>query len=130
VSRFLLFVAFPCCIAAFVQGELAFVQGELFVMFEFWFSDLHSLFEHDFVSDVSSCCPFLRGTRLVFFSDLALHLSLAFDRLLRFLFICFFSFSFSIVLFHVGVVNALIKGEIEDHVWFEDRWMVASLCDE
>jgi hypothetical protein len=24
------------------------------------------------------------------------------------------------------VVNALIKGEIEDHVWFEDRWMVAS----
>jgi hypothetical protein len=26
----------------------------------------------------------------------------------------------------VGVVNALIKGEIEDHAWFEDRWMVAS----
>jgi hypothetical protein len=21
-------------------------------------------------------------------------------------------------------------GAIEDHVWFEDRWMVASLCDE
>jgi hypothetical protein len=21
-------------------------------------------------------------------------------------------------------------GEIEDHVWFEDRWIVASLCDE
>jgi hypothetical protein len=21
-------------------------------------------------------------------------------------------------------------GEPEDHVWFEDRWMVASLCDE
>jgi hypothetical protein len=20
--------------------------------------------------------------------------------------------------------------EAEDHVWFEDRWMVASLCDE
>jgi hypothetical protein len=28
------------------------------------------------------------------------------------------------------VVNALIKGEIEDHVWFEDQWMVASWCDE
>jgi hypothetical protein len=28
------------------------------------------------------------------------------------------------------VVNALIKGEIEDHVWFGDRWMVASWCDE
>jgi hypothetical protein len=26
--------------------------------------------------------------------------------------------------------HALIKGEIEDHVWFEDRWMVASWCDE
>jgi hypothetical protein len=37
---------------------------------------------------------------------------------------------FSLVLLHVGVVNALIKGEIEDHVLFEDRWMVASLCDE
>jgi hypothetical protein len=63
-------------------------------------------------------------------SDLALRLSLASDRLLRFLLICFFSFSFSLVLLLVGVVNALIKGEIEDHVWFEDRWMVASLCDE
>jgi hypothetical protein len=25
--------------------------------------------------------------------------------------------------------EAWIKA-IEDHVWFEDRWMVASLCDE
>jgi hypothetical protein len=23
-----------------------------------------------------------------------------------------------------------MMGEFEDHVWFEDRWMVASLCDE
>jgi hypothetical protein len=30
----------------------------------------------------------------------------------------------------VCVVNTLIKGEIEDHVWFEDRGMVASWCDE
>jgi hypothetical protein len=22
------------------------------------------------------------------------------------------------------------NGTIEDHVWFEDRWMVTSLCDE
>jgi hypothetical protein len=21
-------------------------------------------------------------------------------------------------------------GEVEDHVWFEDRWMVAAWCDE
>jgi hypothetical protein len=62
--------------------------------------------------------------------DLALRLSLAFDRSLRFLFICFFSFSFTLVLLHVGVVNALIKGEIEDQVWFEDRWMAAFLWDE
>jgi hypothetical protein len=45
-----------------------------------------------------------------------------------FLFVSFL-FLFSCVTF-VGVVNALIKGEIEDLVWFEDRWMVASLCDE
>jgi hypothetical protein len=50
--------------------------------------------------------------------------------LLKFLFICFFSFSFSLWLPNVCVVNALINGEIEDHVWFEDRWMVTSLCDE
>jgi hypothetical protein len=37
---------------------------------------------------------------------------------------------FSLVLLFVGVVNALIKGEIEDHVWFEDWWMVTSWCDE
>jgi hypothetical protein len=56
VSKFLLFVEFPCCIAAFVQvecalaqGEPAYVQGELFVVFELWFGDLRSLFEHDFV---------------------------------------------------------------------------------
>jgi hypothetical protein len=45
-------------------------------------------------------------------------------------FYLFLFFFFSFVLLHVGVINALIKGEIEDHVWFEDRWMVASLCDE
>jgi hypothetical protein len=74
VSRFLLFVAFPCCIAAFVQGEcalsqgeLAYVQGELFVVFEFRFCGLHSLLEFCFVSDVSSRCPCLRGPRLVLF---------------------------------------------------------------
>jgi hypothetical protein len=49
---------------------------------------------------------------------------------LEFLFVRFFFFSFLSCYFRVVVVNALIKGEIEDHVWFEDRWMVASLCDE
>jgi hypothetical protein len=70
----LLFVAFPCCIVALVQGEctlaqgeIAYVQGELFVLFELWFGGLRSLLEHGFVSDVSSCCTCLRGPRLVFF---------------------------------------------------------------
>jgi hypothetical protein len=23
-----------------------------------------------------------------------------------------------------------VQHEVEDHVWFEDRWMVTSCCDE
>jgi hypothetical protein len=30
----------------------------------------------------------------------------------------------------VAVAGHPSDGESEDHVWFEDRWMVASLCDE
>jgi hypothetical protein len=74
VSVILLFAAFPCCIVVLVQGEcalaqreLANVQGELFVVFELCFGGLRSLFDHGFVSDVSSRCPCLRGPRLVFF---------------------------------------------------------------
>jgi hypothetical protein len=51
----------------FGSGGLAYVQGELFVLFELWIGGLCSLLEHDIVSDVSSCCPCLRGRRLVFF---------------------------------------------------------------
>jgi hypothetical protein len=32
--------------------------------------------------------------------------------------------------YFVCVVSALTKGEIEDHVWFENRWMITSWCDE
>jgi hypothetical protein len=50
------------------SGELACVQGELLVVFfEPWFGGLCSLFKHSFVWVVSSCCPCLRGPRLVFF---------------------------------------------------------------
>jgi hypothetical protein len=52
---------------ALVRGELACVQGELFVVFELWLGGLRSLLEQSFVSDVSSRCPCLRGPRLVFF---------------------------------------------------------------
>jgi hypothetical protein len=34
---------------------------------------------------------------------------------------------------NVVVANDVVElktVELEDHVWFEDRWMVASLCDE
>jgi hypothetical protein len=79
---------------ALVLGELACVQGELFVFFELWFGGLRSLLEHSFVSDVSSRCPCLRGPRLVFFWRPSLCLCLAFDHLLKFLFISFVSFSF------------------------------------
>jgi hypothetical protein len=33
----------------------------------FWFGGLRSLLEHGFVSNASSCCPSLRGPKLVFF---------------------------------------------------------------
>jgi hypothetical protein len=52
---------------ALVQGELACVEGELFVVFELWFGGLRSFLEHSSVSNVSSRCPCLRGPRLVFF---------------------------------------------------------------
>jgi hypothetical protein len=66
-----------------------------------------------------------KGSDLSSSSVLAFCLFSAFDRLLEFLFIRFISF-FSLRLLYVCVVNALIKGQIEDHVWFEDQWMVAS----
>jgi hypothetical protein len=97
-----------------------------------------------FVSDVSSCYPFLRVPRLVFFkgscsltfrdlsssSDLALCLSLAFDHFLEFLLVISFLFLFSWLPKRVCVVNALVDEEIESHVWFEDRWTVTFWCDE
>jgi hypothetical protein len=48
---------------ALIQGEHAYVQGGALVCF----GGLRSLLEHSFVSDVSSRCPCLRGSRLVFF---------------------------------------------------------------
>jgi hypothetical protein len=61
---------------------------------------------------------------------LCLCLCLAFDRLLEFLFVRFFSFSFLSCYFVWVLSMHSSRGEIEDHVWFEDQWMVASLGDE
>jgi hypothetical protein len=106
------------------------VHGELFVLFELWINGLCSLLEHGFVSDVSSRCPCLRGPRLVFFKLSCSLPFFGFRSLVEVSFYSFLFFFFSPWLQIMCVVNALIKGEIEDHVWFEDRWMIASWCDE
>jgi hypothetical protein len=31
---------------------------------------------------------------------------------------------------NVHTCTWIVSLTVEDHVWFEDRWMVASLCDE
>jgi hypothetical protein len=122
---------------AFIQGELNWFRGSLHVcrgsswcFFELWFCGLRSLLEHSFVSDVSSFCPCLRGPRLVFFKWSCSLPLFGFWSLVGVSFYSFLSYFFSLVSLYVGVVNALIKGEVEDHVWFEDRWMVVSWCDE
>jgi hypothetical protein len=139
VSRFLLFVVFPCCIAALVQGECALgqgelscVQGELFVLFELWIGGLCSLLEHAFVSNVSSRCPCLRGPRLVLLQVILLFaFSLAFDRLLELSFSHFFSFPFLFSYPNVCVVNALIKREIEDLCGSRtSRWMLPAVMSD
>jgi hypothetical protein len=60
-----------CCIGSggvcFGLGGACICAGGLFVVFQLWFGGLRSLFEHGFVSDVSSRCPCLRGPGLVFF---------------------------------------------------------------
>jgi hypothetical protein len=66
-----------------------------------------------FVSDVSSCCPFLRGPRHVFFKWSFSFLFFGFRSLVEVSFVRFFSFIFLPVYYKC----ALIKGEIEDHVW-------------
>jgi hypothetical protein len=122
---------------AFIQGELHWLRGSLhvcrvglFVFFKLWIGGLHSLLEHSFFSDVSSRCPCLRGPRLVFFNW---SFSLPYFGFWSLVGVSIYSsifFSFSLRLLYLCVVNTLITGVIEDHVWFEDRWMVASWCDE
>jgi hypothetical protein len=86
-----------------VQGELACVQGELFVVFELCIIGSCSLIEHCFVSDVSKTCLL---QVILFFAFL-----LVFNCLLEFLLVVsFLFFSFSLGYQNVCVVNALIKG--------------------
>jgi hypothetical protein len=121
---------------AFVQGELHWFRGSLHVcrgsslwFFELWIGGLRSLIEHNFVSDVSSRCPCLRGLRFVFLKWSCSLPLFGFRSLVGVSFYSFIFLIFSLRLLYLCVVNALIKEEIEDHVWFEDRWMVPSWCD-
>jgi hypothetical protein len=114
-----------------VQGELACVQGELFVIFRAlirWCA----LFAWALL-----CLGCVEPLPLPKGSETCLLQVILLFAILRLSIACwsfFYSFLFFFFFFlglpNVCVVNALIKGEIEDHVWFEDRWMVASLCDE
>jgi hypothetical protein len=72
-----------------------------------------AILEH-FISVVSSRCPFLRGLRFFSLKWSFLGFCLAFDHLFEFLFRLFSFFLFSLNWLLVCVVNALIKGEIED----------------
>jgi hypothetical protein len=37
---------------------------------------------------------------------------------------------YSLFVFRRSTSSSPALLDVEDHVWFEDRWMVASLCDE
>jgi hypothetical protein len=115
---------------ALVQGELAFVQGELFVVFRtlvWWFVLFVWVL---FCLGCVEPLPLPMGSETCILQVILLFSLSGFRSLVGVSFCSFVFFFFSPLLLYVGVVNALIKEEIEDHVWFEDRWMVASLCDE
>jgi hypothetical protein len=112
------------------SGELACVQWELFVVFRalFWWFALFAgaLFCLGCVEPL----PLPKGSLTCLLQVILLFAFVGLS-IACWSFFLFVSFRFfSLMLLYVGVVNALIKGEIEDHLWFEDRWMVASLCDE
>jgi hypothetical protein len=117
---------------AFVLGELAFMHLGALLHLNFscallsmvsspfcqWYRPLLprleelAILEH-FISVVSSHCPCLRGPRFFSLKWSSLGFCLAFDHLLSFSFVSFL-FLFSLNWLLVCVVNALIKGEIED----------------
>jgi hypothetical protein len=115
---------------ALVQGELACVQGELLVVFRalvWWFALFASA-----LFCLGCVEPLLmpKGSETCLLQVILLFAFVWLSIACWSFFFSFLFFFFSLLLVYVGVVNALIKGEIEDHVWFEDRWMVTSLCDE
>jgi hypothetical protein len=93
------------------------------------FGGLCSLLEHGFCLRCVESLPLPKGSETCLLQVIPVFAFLGFRSLVGVFLFVSFMFSFSLYLPNL-VVNALIMGEIEDHVWFEDRWMVASLCDE
>jgi hypothetical protein len=85
----------------------------LVVLFYRWCRALLSHLDESAILVVLSRCPCLRGSRFFSLKWSCLSFCLAFDHLFEFL-VCFFSFSLFSELVTMCVVNALIKGEIED----------------
>jgi hypothetical protein len=115
-----------CLVLALDQGELAYVQGELLCAFVVCALFLSMFFCLGCVEPL----PLPKGSETCPLQVISFFAFLEFRLLVGVFLSVSFLFSFSLQLPNVCLVNALIKGEIEDHVWFEDRCMVASLCDE
>jgi hypothetical protein len=101
-------------------------RGSSLWFFELWFVGLRSLLEHSFVSDVFEPLPLPKGSKTcllqVIFLFAFIWLSIA---CWSFFLLVSFLFLFSLVTLCV-CCQCTHQGEIEDHVWSEDRWMVAS----
>jgi hypothetical protein len=94
------------------------------------FCSLCSLLQHGFCLGCVEPLPLPKGSETCHLQVISFFAFLGFRLLVGVCLSVSFLFSFSLQLPNVCVINALIKGKIKDHVWFEDRWMVASLCDE
>jgi hypothetical protein len=106
---------------ALFQGEIACVQGELFVVIRAlfrWFA----LFAW-----VLLCLGCVEPLPLPKGSETCL---LQVILLFAFVWLSIACWSFFLFDTSCGCCQCTHQGEIEDHVWFDDRWMVASLCDE
>jgi hypothetical protein len=119
----------------FVQGEMHWFMGSMHVCrgSSLWFSSFGLWFAlfawASFCLGCVDSLPLPKGSEICLLQVILLF-AFVWLSITCWSFYLFVSFFFSLVLLFVVVGNVLIKGEIEDHVWFEDRRMVASWCDE
>jgi hypothetical protein len=113
-----------------VQGELACVQGGALCGVSSFVSVVCALCLSFVLSQMCQAVALHKGFETCLLQVILLF-AFVWLSIACWSFFLFVSFLFLfLLLLCVGVVNALIKVENEDHVWFEDWWMVASLCDE